>query len=658
MSPRFLRRDALTGAAIFRTDDGREVPVADAASEYARGLIQMPAMDVAPTDWDDPAEAEAAALSGVTPPAGRVSAPDDAAEASRQWEEATFGARDAQGNLTTAIPGYGVNFGDSGRPTVDVIPGPVTFEDASPAAALDPDWDPAWGPAPTLAEGVSPDLQLARQRSEFEAQGPGVPAAQPQPFDLTGGASRGAPRRAVRGRAAAGAAPQPDPLDALMVPPGTTPVTIGELAGGNASTRALDRSLGIADQAEGLAQRRADLAAQTARSAAEAEAAGEQRRAELENERRDAMGQARSRYQRALERVQAMSVEPNRFFQDGGNTIGAALAVALGAAGSAITGNDAYRSSALSMVQAAIDRDMDSQRANIANAQAGLEGEGNLLSQMRGEFQDREAAEEAARAAMLQAAARRAEELTANLDNEQARIQGAELRDQLIAESQAASAAAARAEEDRAIQNAHRLAQTRRELARAARDERRAMGGGRVRPVTTPQVEAADALMRAGVSGEQASSLAGLPITLPQAPVGTEQRGRLDDLDSALRSVEQMMPRGEVGMFDRGAPGFGLVEGMLPDLFVGDDGRRMRQRVANMIDSFMRVRSGANAPEAETQRMVRMVTGAGTEEELQEGIDSIRRSMSTILGRGARRTSEAEETDSDVAAAGGTFSDG
>jgi hypothetical protein len=211
---------------------------------------------------------------------------------------------------------------------------------------------------------------------------------------------------------------------------------------------------------------------------ADAEAEGERRRLQLEEDRRASMEQARQRYARAAQRVAAMRVEPGRFFSDGGTAVGAALAVALGAVGSAISGNDSYRESAIGLIQQAIDRDIQAQRDNISNAQSGLDAEGNIVGMMEQEFGDRAAAEEAARAALLQATARRVQQMESGLQNAQARQDAEALRLQIEQQAAAAQQAAIVAAQDREMNLRLQAARASRLEAQALREQRRAMGVG------------------------------------------------------------------------------------------------------------------------------------------------------------------------------------
>lgn len=86
--------------------------------------------------------------------------------------------------------------------------------------------------------------------------------------------------------------------------------------------------------------------------------------------------------------VRNMKIDPSRWMS-GGRGVGAAIAVALGALGSALTGQ---RNTALDIVQQSIDRDIDAQKAAVANKREGLQDMRNLYAQNLGKFQDERAA--------------------------------------------------------------------------------------------------------------------------------------------------------------------------------------------------------------------------------------------------------------------------
>jgi hypothetical protein len=76
-------------------------------------------------------------------------------------------------------------------------------------------------------------------------------------------------------------------------------------------------------------------------------------------------------------------------------------------------------------------------------------------------------------------------------------------------------------------------------------------------------------------------------------------------------------------------PGVGLAAQYVPDLAVGEKGRRFRQHLRNAADMLLRDRSGASAPEGEVEKLTRIVLGAGTEKEAIEGLEMLRKQIET-----------------------------
>lgn len=105
-------------------------------------------------------------------------------------------------------------------------------------------------------------------------------------------------------------------------------------------------------------------------------------------------------YEDAIRRVADRQVDPDRYFgRHAGGRMSAALAVALGAIGSSLTGGP---NQALQIINAAIDRDIQAQEHDIQNARSAANMQGMALSQFRSILGDEEAAKAATRAAHLQ----------------------------------------------------------------------------------------------------------------------------------------------------------------------------------------------------------------------------------------------------------------
>jgi hypothetical protein len=295
-------------------------------------------------------------------------------------------------------------------------------------------------------------------------------------LDLTGGASArpGGGRGGRPGAAAAPLNPDEQLLDALTHRPRGNPLAPGDFRGENA----LERAQRLGAQRGVLEQRRAETAGMAgAEIQDQHEAAAAQHQRE-QMERQQAMGAARQRYDRAVQRVQAMHVDPQRIMRTSGGMIGGLLAVGLGAIGQVVAGRDVGANPVLAQITHAIDEDIAAQQANIANAQQGLEGEANIFRQMEQEFESREAATAATRQMLLEATAARIAQMESGLDNAEARQRAEELRAQIEQQAQAAGIEAVRAEEDRALANQLMRARIAEREANAIRAQRRAAGTG------------------------------------------------------------------------------------------------------------------------------------------------------------------------------------
>lgn len=105
---------------------------------------------------------------------------------------------------------------------------------------------------------------------------------------------------------------------------------------------------------------------------------------------------------KAVTELSSTKVDPDRFFNQRGtgDRILAAISVALGTYGSAMTGADNV---AFKMIQNAIDRDVDAQKTDIVTKRAGLQEKRNMLHDMEGRLGgDRDAAEKTLKAAAYQ----------------------------------------------------------------------------------------------------------------------------------------------------------------------------------------------------------------------------------------------------------------
>ena len=162
-------------------------------------------------------------------------------------------------------------------------------------------------------------------------------------------------------------------------------------------------------------------------------AADEERAAELAERRVDYEQEYARRegdYERLQIEVGNMEVDPERYWERKGTgaRIGSAIAVALGAMGSALAKVPNF---ALDIVNKSISDDLDAQKANIGNKRAQLTGQGKLLAMMRDKFDDDATADAAALAISTRAAANRARARAAGQLSKEAKAGGEKLASEL-----------------------------------------------------------------------------------------------------------------------------------------------------------------------------------------------------------------------------------
>lgn len=126
-----------------------------------------------------------------------------------------------------------------------------------------------------------------------------------------------------------------------------------------------------------------------------------------------------------IDRVSNMRIDPNNWFASRGTVgaIGAALAVGLGAAAQSLQGG---QNNALGIINAAIDRDMQAQEANLRAAGQRIGDRQNALQQLRAQYGDERTAREAYRMRSLQVAERMAEQAVQRASTPSAREIAAE----------------------------------------------------------------------------------------------------------------------------------------------------------------------------------------------------------------------------------------
>lgn len=140
-----------------------------------------------------------------------------------------------------------------------------------------------------------------------------------------------------------------------------------------------------------------------------------------------------------LAEIEAGQIDPGKFWREKNtaNTIGAALAVAFGAVGSALAGG---KNLGLDAIEKAIDRDLDAQERNLGKKQWEAGQLGALYAAEKERLGDKVAARTEAKIAALQMATKQAERLAKLQNNEDANIkfrQIENMRDARIADLRA-----------------------------------------------------------------------------------------------------------------------------------------------------------------------------------------------------------------------------
>lgn len=147
-----------------------------------------------------------------------------------------------------------------------------------------------------------------------------------------------------------------------------------------------------------MAQAEAEIRARTGMGAAQVAAADQAAReaAEREGLLQERVGQL----DQTLDRIRSREISVDHAFGGGAGRAAAVVAVALGELGRAMTGGDTNQ--ALAVINAAVDRNLRAQEANLTNERTAGFMESQALGQMRSIFRDEQAARDAARAMALE----------------------------------------------------------------------------------------------------------------------------------------------------------------------------------------------------------------------------------------------------------------
>jgi hypothetical protein len=175
--------------------------------------------------------------------------------------------------------------------------------------------------------------------------------------------------------------------------------------GGKGLTEAIEGQEEALRRERNLAQQQATQEAMLGRERIQQWETMQTEQAQKEQMRQQRLDTDMQKLRTTLDDIQKSKIDPSRFYKkpdgtrDYGKTILAGVAVALGALGEQMQGRGG--NPALDIIQRSIDRDIEAQRADLANRRAGVGLEMNLLGQMRAQFADERQAETAARIAML-----------------------------------------------------------------------------------------------------------------------------------------------------------------------------------------------------------------------------------------------------------------
>ena len=124
----------------------------------------------------------------------------------------------------------------------------------------------------------------------------------------------------------------------------------------------------------------------------------EKARIETENVNRQIRAEAKEKAQldidEAVNEVVNFKIDPKRFYKGTGSAIASAIAVALGEFGSKLAGGP---NTALSIINRAVDRDIDAQKAELQNLKYGASAAGNAYKRLLDRHGDSEKAERLAR---------------------------------------------------------------------------------------------------------------------------------------------------------------------------------------------------------------------------------------------------------------------
>jgi len=181
------------------------------------------------------------------------------------------------------------------------------------------------------------------------------------------------------------------------------------------------------EEAQAIGEWEAEKKAANLERQAEIAGLAEQRRQALAQRQQIAVDDQMQKIREVQDDLRTSKIDPQRMFKtaagkpDTGKRILAAIAIGLGQYSATHLRKE---NTALRLINNAIDRDIDAQKANLANKQAGLAAESSILGMMRQKFADEKDAEAATRIHLMELAKMDLESVLGQSASKQAALRG------------------------------------------------------------------------------------------------------------------------------------------------------------------------------------------------------------------------------------------
>lgn len=294
-----------------------------------------------------------------------------------------------------------------------------------------------------------------------------------------------------------------------------------------------------------LRQRDAELAERTAANQAR------------EAEHRTALEEQETKVGQAMDDFRSKKLDPEQYWKERGTgaKVTSAIAMALGQFGAALTGT---RNSAMDIINDAINRNIEAQKQEIANARENVNLEQNVMAQLRQKGLDEREAEHAARQLYLEGAQQQLETIAAGYKSEAIKNNAAQ-----------ASAQLGQKRADAAVQRSI-----------ASQDR------------VTVQSQSTTAPLKGAAGGAQ------------QLPAG--EAAKLGEASAAVKNVNELYAK-----WDKDASG---VTGWLASFLPATDASRYddnRRAAAQVIGSYL---EGGKLTESDLARYMKMLPSSGESE--------------------------------------------